>query len=901
MEQHKEIGPYVIDSEIGRGGMGVVYLAHDSRLDRRVAIKALPDLLAEDPDRLARFDREARTLASLNHPNVAGIHGLESHDGKKYLVLEYVEGETLADRLDRGPLPIDEALETCIEIARGLEAAHDAGIIHRDLKPANIKITPEGKAVVLDFGLAKATDENAGSTILTQSAITLPTTPNSPTVPGAILGTAPYMSPEQARGRSVDKRSDVWSFAIIVYECLTGVGPFVGETITDSIGAILHKNVDLATLPPGTPAQVHRVLRRCLERDRNKRLRDIGDARLELEDALREPEADRIAAPATRERAGVASRIAWPLVAILAVVAAFAAWNAWFKPAPAPAPIRFTAELGAEDPIETGAGPHIALSPDGTTLVFLAGASETLHLRRIDRLQAEPLKGTEDAAHPFWSPDGQWIGFFQDNKIKKISVSGGAPLTLCDASGAHRGATWSDKDTIVFAPSTVTGLWRVPASGGAAEQITEPDREQKERSHRWPHALPGGTHVLFTSQSQGQDFDEATIEAIDLRTLERTVIHRGGAFPIYTASGHLLFGRQATLYAAPFNPRTLELLTPPEPVLAGVSTEPSNGAVHVTVSDNGTLVYNTGEATAFQNRIFSLDREGNATPVDPELRGYVTAAVSPGGDRLAVQLVPEGQTSFDVWVYEIERQILSRLTFGEGDEMSPVWSPDGNWIAYCDTGDGFAPNIFIKRADGAGEPRRLTESLNAQFPVSWSQEANAIAFQEDVGETSWDILTLDPDDENATPEVFIRTPFMEGDPVFSPDGRWLAYSSNESGQFEVYVRSYPGPGGRWQVSSDGGGKPVWSPKGDEIFYLWNSSVYAAPVTATDNALRVGRPIKLHDNGPPATFFRPQFDVMPDGETFIALKPESDDDEIPQTTLEFVLNWFTELNEKAPRR
>ena len=897
MDQSSQIGPYTIDREIGRGGMGVVYLAHDSRLDRAVAIKALPDHLAGDPDRLARFEREARTLAQLNHPNVAGIHGIEQHDGHKFLVLEYVEGEDLAERLDRGPLPIDEALETCIAIAQGLEAAHDAGIVHRDLKPANIKITPEGKVKVLDFGLAKATDA-AGSSILTQSALTMPTTPHSPTVPGAILGTAPYMSPEQARGRSVDQRSDIWSFAIILYECLTGVGPFVGETMTDSIGAILHKDVDLALLPPGTPTQVRHLLRRCLQRDKNKRLRDIGDARLELEEALRSPGGADDAPPGTPARTRLIGRLAWPVAALLAIGAAYATWVAWIAPKPVATPIRLTADLGASAPFETGAGPHFALSPDGSKLVFLAGSPAQLYVRPIDSLEARALDDTNDAVDPFWSPDAQWIGFYQDNKIKKVSVSGGAPLTLCDASGAHRGATWGDDNTIVFAPTTTSGLMRVPASGGVAQELTTPDREKRERSHRWPFFLPGSKYVLFTSQPQGSDFDDAVIEAVNLETGERTVVHRGGAYPIYSPSGHLLFGSRATLYAAPFNPKTLKVLAPPEPVLAGLTTEGNNGSAHFTVSGNGTLVYNSGEATVYRATLITLDREGNTTTLEAQERGYTTAAVSPDGTRLAIQLLPEGASSFDIWIYEIERHVLSRLTFSEGEEMQPVWSPDGNWVVYSATGDGFSPNLFMKRADGAGEPKRITDSLNAQFASDWV--GDTLVFHEDFGDSSWDTMTIRMDQENATPEVFIRTPFMEGNGAFSPDGKWLAYGSNESGKFEVYVRSFPGPGGRWQVSADGGNRPFWAPDGSEIYYTKDRSLWATPVTATGSAIRVGNAVKLHENLPESSFFSPRIDILPDGKSFVSLHSDDDDRDQDQTALTFVFNWFTELNKKAPR-
>jgi Tol biopolymer transport system component len=889
----ENVGPYTIIREIGRGGMGVVYLARDTKLDRDVAIKALPEEMAADADRLIRFEREAKSLAALNHPNIAGIYGVEEQDGRKYLILEFVEGETLGERLDRGPIPVDEAIEIAIEIASGIEAAHEALVIHRDLKPDNIKITPDARVKVLDFGLAK-TEEASTSTAQGDSPTIMDR--HSPTIAGAILGTAAYMSPEQARGRRVDKRCDIWSFGVVLCEMLTGASPFAGESAHDSIGAILHKDVDLGFLPTGTPVAVRSLLRRCLERDKSKRLRDIGDARLELEDALRSPEeAQQVGA--TRRAHAVAT---WAIAAVLGVVAGYAGWAAWLTPTPEAAPIRVLVDVGSEGEMLGGPGPQFELSPDGSMLAFIAGKNPAmLHVRRIDQLAAQPLTGTGGAEQPFWSPDGQWIGFFQDYKLMKVSVSGGAPLTLCEAEGRARGGTWGDDGTIVFVPTTGTGLKRVSSAGGIPEDVTEPDRAKLERSHRWPHFLPGSRHVLFTSQLQTESFDESSIEVLDLETGKRTLIYHGGSYPRYTTTGYLLFGKQSTLYAAPFSTETLEMLSPPGPVLSGVSTQPSNGGVHYSVSRNGTLVYSAGETEIYTSTIEWFGRDGTRTPLEAEERGYITAGVSPDGTRLVVQLLPDGQTTFDIWMYEIERGVLSRLTFSESEEMQPVWSPDGDWIVYSWTGENFLPNLFKKRADGAGEAEPVLTSENAQFASDWTEHGNILVFAEDSADTGWDILTLDMDDEDAEPEVFIRTPFAERAASFSPDGKWLAYGSNESGAVEVYVRSFPGPGGRWQVSSGGGAHPFWSPDGSEIFYLDDDGVVSAPISVTDEALSVGKPVALFDYKRPDRFFYPQIDIMPDGERFVGVYKEDGDAAEPLTSLTFVFNWFTDLSDKAP--
>jgi eukaryotic-like serine/threonine-protein kinase len=897
-----QLGPYTIDREIGRGGMGVVYLGRDSRLDRDVAIKALPEHFASDPDRLARFEREARTLASLSHPNVAGIYGVEEHDGAKYLILEYVEGETLADRLDRGPMEADEALELASQIAAGTEAAHEQGVIHRDLKPGNIIVTPVGDAKVLDFGLARVEESSSSSTGMSQDpTITTPAIQHSPTIPGAILGTAAYMSPEQARGRKVDKRTDIWSFGVILYEMLIGASPFRGETVSDSIGAVLHKEVDLDRLPADTPAMVRHVLRRCLDRDKTKRYHDIGDVRLDLQEAIAHPDSG-AQSVGGRRRVSLVHRAAWPIIAVLAIITGSLAWSQWFTSDPAPAPPRrLLVDLGVNEPLNMETGPHFAISPDGSMLVFSAGDAHSLFLRSIDALTATPLVGTDGAEDPFWSPDGQWIGFFQNNKLKKITVSGGAPLILCDATGNHRGGTWGENDTIVFAPTTTTGLFSVPASGGEPKAITQTNSDAGERSHRWPHFLPGGRRVLFVSQLGSETFDEATIEVVDLDTLARTVILKGGSYPLYSSSGHLIYGSNGTIYAAPFDAKSLTVRSMPSPVLAGVVTQNLTGGVNITIAHDGTFVYNAGESTAPVAGLSLIDRKGDRSPITDEERPFMTVAESPDGARLAVTKLPEdGGPNASVWLYDIERRTLSRLSFNEGISAFPQWSANGARVVYA-AGSGVV-NLFTKRSDGAGTAQRLLTSDNAQYPSDWADHANIIVYNEESTETSWNILVLDLDQEDPQPQVFLRTPFYEGNAKFSPDGRWLAYDSDESGKQEVYVRPFPGPGGRWQVSTGGGEAPFWNNDGSELYYLNDERVMGATISTTGEALSIGRASLLFEYKLSrfAGSSLDHIEMAADGEHFVALTQSDDQLNAKVHSLTFVFNWFTELNAKAPR-
>jgi serine/threonine-protein kinase len=897
------IGPYTIDRELGRGGMGVVYLGHDTRLDRKVAIKALPEHFAADPDRLARFEREAKTLASLNHTNVAQIYGVEEDGGASYLVLELVEGETLADRLARGELPIDEALLICAGVASGVEAAHEAGVIHRDLKPANIKITPAGGIKVLDFGLAKGGGSTDASSLGSSTIRTMSTPHGTVTAAGQVFGTPSYMSPEQARGKTLDRRTDIWSFGVVLYECLAGIRPFDGETATDSIAAILERDPDLSLISQRTPPAVRSLLRHCLEKDSTRRLRDIGDARLLLEDAVATRAWTTTAIQAAQGQIATHSRRRGLLWAASVVVAAAAAAGAMFYLSPeshSPRPVHLEIRRGTDEPRVRFSGGDFNISPDGSMLVFSAGASgdsSQLYVRRLDQFQATPLSGTTGAVQPFFSPDGRWIGFFANGALKKIAVTGGAPLTLCEARGVHRGASWGDDGMIAFTPDTTTGIWLVSSNGGAARQLTTLDSEANERSHRWPHMLPGSDAVLFTSQVRGSDFDDATIEVVTIETGERKVLHYGGSSPWYTQSGHLVYGRAATLFASPFDPVALEVLAPAAPVLEGVATDPPTGGVEYAISQTGALLFGSGDSQSMNAILQWSDREGNRTQIGDSSYLASAAALSPDGTRIAMQIYTEGSGD-DIWVYEIDRAALSRLTFDATDESFPIWSPDGEQIAYAGSTES-EMQVFVVRADGSDAPRQITSAPHTpHIPISWSSDGAYIAVNVESQTTSWDLYTVAIDDDGAEPEVFLATQFEEYFHTFSPDGKWIAYSSDETGRREVYVRSFPRGGGRWQVSIDGGDWPTWSPDGSELLFNHDGMMYSAAIAGENETFRADPPQRLFPHSLPNVEYYPLYAVAPDGERILLLSRIGVNDGTDDATLSLILNWFVDLKDRT---
>jgi len=903
-------GPYEVLDLLGAGGMGEVYRARDTRLKRDVAIKVLPDGVATDPERLARFHREAELLASLNHPNIAAIYGLEQADAITALVLELIEGDTLADRLARGPMRFSDAMAIARQIVEALDAAHSKGVIHRDLKPANIKVTPDEKVKVLDFGLA-AVVQNSG--VHDVNVTHSPTLTLGATRAGVILGTAAYMSPEQATGSSADKRADVWAFGVVLWEMLTGRRIFEGETVSHTLAFVITKEPDWNALPSSTPPSIRRLLRRCLEKDRKRRLPDIASAQMEIDDALTASAAEVVAAtaaappiaPSPWQRA-----LPWAFgaIATIALAVVVALWAPWRTPARL-APVRVSVEIGVDASIGSSGAPSasLALSPDGTLLAFAAtgdGGQMQLYVRRLSQLQATVLAAGENVRDPFFSPDGQWIAFFADGKLKKISATGGAAVTLCDAP-AGRGGTWAEDGTIAFVPDSApeTSIFRVSSAGGKAERLTT--RADGEQLHRWPQTLKGGRALLFTAATTAGAFDSASLVVQTIPDGSRKVVHRGGYYGRYLPSGHLTFVSDGTLFAAPFDLDRLELTGPPVPMLEGVQASPGTGAVQFAASAGGTLVYLMGGERALEAPVVWMDRSGKTTLLRDMPTDWSNPSFSPDGNQLAMDVSTAGGTP-DVWIYEWMRDTSTKVTF-DGVNVRPVWTPDGRRIVFSSTRSSGVANLFWQRADGSGEVMRLGESKNVQLAGSWHPSGKLLVFSEQDPKTGWDILTVpvDGDDKSGwkigKPSVFLNGPSNEQEPMFSPDGRWLAYTSNESGRAQVYVRPFPGPGERRQISNEGGLFPAWSGKRPELFYRDSISalMMVVPYSAAGDSFRAD---KARVWSPTPTFPRPRlrpFALHPDGERIaIAAAGPTTGAPTKQDKVVFVFNFFDELRRLA---
>jgi eukaryotic-like serine/threonine-protein kinase len=914
------LGPYEILLPLGAGGMGEVYRARDTKLGRDVALKVLPEAFAKNGERMARFRREAQVLASLNHPNIATIYGLEESNGTCALVMELVEGPTLAERiagkqpltrpasggppspLGRGaggeglqpsPLPLDEALPIAKQIAEGLEYAHERGIIHRDLKPANVKVRPDGTVKILDFGLAKALEETPAAASINTS----PTISAAATREGIILGTAAYMSPEQARGKTVDRRCDIWSFGALLFEMLSGKQAFAGEDVSHTLAAVIMKDPDWSALPATTPASIQRLVRRCLSKDPKQRLRDIGDARIAIEETLAgSPDVGAVREPPLQSAPTPIGRRAlpWALAAVLALVlVALIIGNTLRQPLIPTRPIaRLLVNLPPADHLALGLTPVLAMSPDGTRLVYVGnrGGSRQLYVRPLDRFEATPIPGTEGAETPFFSPDGQWVGFFADGKLKKVSLSGGVVMTLCSAP-ENRGASWGPDDTIIFAPSITLGLFRVSAAGGTPRPLTFLDRKKGDLFHRWPEILPGNRAALFTISTGGSS-DKARIGVLSLETGETTRLVEGGTYARYVPSGHLVYARAGELLAVPFDLKRLEVTGPPVTILKGVSMHPIAGAAQFSFSGDGSLAYVPGGSKVGERTLVWVDRDGAPQPLPAPQRPYLFPRLSPDGQRLAVSI--QGANS-GLWVYDLGRGTLSRLT----ESILPPrsnWTPDGKHVTFASAQSG-AMDLYWTPADGSGAVERLTTSENFQVPGSWSPDGQVLAFSEADPTTGWDIWMLRLQGDRK-PRPFLQTPANESGPLFSPDGHSVAYGSDESGRNEIYVRPFPGPGGKMQISSDGGTEPMWARNGRELFYR-NGDKMMVTAVETQPVFAASRPKLLFEGhyetgiGP----FEAGYDVSPDGQKFLMIK--ASEQEPAATQLNVVLNWSDELRRLAP--
>ena len=894
------LGRYRLISKIGEGGMGQVFQAEDDRLHRHVAIKILPPELQNDRERLARMEREAHALAQLEHPNIAGIYGLEeaAPEGESrpipFLVMQYAEGDTLAARLAHGPIPVDEALPIGLQIARALEAAHEKGIVHRDLKPANIVLAADGRVKLLDFGLAKAFSGDGASLPPDLSA--------SPTVTGGtragmILGTAGYMSPEQARGKSVDRRTDVWAFGCVMYEMLTGHTTFPGETVTDVLGAIVHRDPEWTAMPGNTPPGIRALIEHCLRKDITRRMQSMGDVRIALEEYNDQPfgELPRVVAPAP-------SRWRWLPWAVAAAAVAVAVAVVMLRPAATTAgPVsRFSVEIGDATLSDTVSS--VAVSNDGGRIAIVQStpSGRTLTVRPIDQLKGATVTSPAPPYNPFFSPDGHWVGFVTTTALLKAPAAGGTALTLAAVNRA-RGATWTDSDEIIIAAGPAQGLSRLPAAGGSLTPLTTLDEKRGEVSHRWPYYVTGHDVVLFTSHTAvaGQ-FDNASIDAINLTTNVRKTVYRGGSFGRYVPTGHLLFVNKNVVYAVAFDIRTLEVTGTPSPVAQDVSYSAAEGFAQFAVSQTGLAVYRTGRGGEATYDVLWVDSRGQSAPLWPGARTYAEPRISPDGTKVAFMVLADGD--WDLWVYDRIRQVATRLTFTPGLDGPGVWSPDSQYIAYSSGPTGLA-NIFRRRADGSGDAEPITEAKASQYVSSWSGDGKFLVYHEAVNASDIFIVRVDGDRK---PRQFLSTSFNEDEAAISPDGRFVAYQSDESGRREVYVRPIDGAG-KWQISEGGGGYPRWPGDGRQLFYRDNEGVVSVPVTSAGNSLQAGRArraLKGSFRGgaggmSTGSLTVADYDVSSDGKQFVMFPPLDPTTAGRAQHLTFVLNWFTELERLVP--
>ncbi len=883
------LGPYEILAPLGAGGMGEVFRARDTRLGRDVAIKALPAAFAQDAERLARFEREARLLASLNHPNVAGIHGVEEVAGARYLVLEFVDGETLEARLKRGALPLDEALDVARQVAAGVEAAHEAGVVHRDLKPGNVMLTASGGVKVLDFGLAKGGGAGASSSSDPNLSAS-PTLAHAATSAGVILGTAAYMSPEQARGKAVDRRTDIWSFGCVLYECLSGRRAYDGETVSDMVARILEREPDWSALPAPTPPRLVALLRRCLTKDAKQRQRDIGDVRLELE---------AIAAGGSGEAGGATPGArrgppAWALAAGAAALLALGAASALLlAPRGGPAPVMRVSVLPPENAVVDDDQAHTTISPDGTRIAFVAtdssGVSQ-LWVRELSVPAARPLPETQDAILPFWSPDSRFIGFFAAGKLKKTDAAGRAVQVLCDAPDG-RGGAWSRKGFIVFAPASVGPLMRVSEAGGAATAATRLDTTRGERAHRFPFLLADGERFVYVVL--GDSFG-ARLGSKDgsSRVLDLPL---GGA-PVWAPGDWLVFPRDGALLAQRFDPASGRARGEARVLGAAPFASRYGGAPGASVSGNGVLVQR--RRSQGLSELVWLDRSGHvADRVSTEPGSFHDLSLSPDGTRAAL-IREEAGDQADVWTIQLGSGLSARLTADQRHPEKPVWSPDGRWIIYSAL-SGPVRTLFRKRSDGAGAPESLLHGRTTfADPLGWTPDGAGLLVRELDGATGEDVWVWSPGPDSGLRPV-LRTRFHEEDASLSPDGRWLAYRSNESGRPELYVQSYPVPGARFRVSREGAGtqtrsvfgRPFWRRDGREIVFVGGDglSVVSVPVEYA------GSP---HFGGPRTLFRIPRggYELVagPDLQRFLILQQRGSGED---GSIQMIVNWPAELNRR----
>jgi serine/threonine-protein kinase len=877
-----KLGTYEILAPIGAGAMGEVYRAKDSRLGREVAIKVLPEHFADDEERLRRFEREAKMLATLNHPNVAQIFGVDQIGDTCFLVLELVPGENLDERLKKGPPSIEDALDICKQIAEGLEAAHEAGVIHRDLKPANVRLTPEGKVKLLDFGLAKPANEGQhGSS--TDSVLS--------TEAGRLLGTPTYMAPEQARGKAIDKRVDIWAFGCVMYECFTGQRAFDGETLTDVLTTVLHKEIDIATLPAAVPPRVRELLARCLAKDPRRRLRDIGEARLVLE----QPGADVAAAQAGASSAALF--VPWAACALLAAALAFTILRkGGANSAGLAIQVRTAVRLpaGARLDLETNIGETtlLAISPDGTKLAFVAsdGLAHKLYLRSLDSFDLYAVPDSEDATSPFFSPDSRWLAFLARGRLYKVAVAGGTPVDLCEAEGG-RGGAWGPDGTIVFPAGIATGLVRISSSGGRAVALTQLDSSRKERTHRWPAFLPGGKEVAYTVGVEGHSdvYDDCEVDAVSLATGKTRHLGIHSSYVRATGNGTLLFARQGRISSVPLAELGGASAPDSQLVLQGVAGIASSGAVHYDVSNNGTLIYAAADPHAGEGDLAWVSREGKVERLSLPPRRYALPRVSPDGTKVAFSVESPQRTEHDVWVLDLRLGSMANLS-SDGLSYDAVWSPDGKSVTY-QFKDSSHTSLVRRPVDGRGPAEVLLEraKLTDDGPLCWTPDGTQLVCATDSGPpNSADLFVLTAADKQT--RMLLSTTAIEFEASLSPDGKWLAPCSFDSGRSSIWVQSWPEGGARWPITENGA-LPCWSRDGKELFFVDGQNMMAVPVTLQPS-FSAGAPVKLFTLEFPTSFNTSRnWDVAPDGRFIVVLRTSK---ETMADHIEVVQNWLGEL-------
>jgi Tol biopolymer transport system component len=867
------LGPYEILSPLGAGGMGEVYKARDTRLDRTVAIKILPPRFSEDADMKQRFEREAKAISALAHVNICALYDVGMHEGTEYLVMEHLEGQTLAERLSNGPLPPDQLLKVSIEIAAALDAAHHAGIIHRDLKPGNVMLTKSG-VKLLDFGLAKT----AVPAVKSSSATSLPTEmPRAITEQGTILGTFQYMAPEQLEGREADARSDIFSFGAVLYEMATGRKAFEGKSHAALISAILKDEpAPISTVAPMTPPALDRVVKTCLAKDPEDRFQTAHDIKLQLQWIAEGGSQVGLPAPVAQRRKS-RERLAWGLAAAASVAAAILGVGFVRRAPVRPRLVRF--EIANPEGITAIDAPRI--SPDGRHLAFNATDSSgksRIWVRALNALAAQPLAGTEGTTRPFWSPDSRFLGFFAEGKLKKIEVSGGPAQKICDAPSGADGS-WSSEGVILFDGTPNDPIYRVSAAGGTPVVAVKTEASRKETTVAWPEFLPDGRHFLY--MATGQKAEDNAYRTGSLDSTESKALAPAQTLVTYAPPWYLLFVRDKTLVAQPFDAKALKTTGEPIPLAEHIGTD-SVGLARFSVSRDGTLVYRTGESG---DKFVWVDRSGREGETVGDPGDYHNPAFSPGGDRLAFDLADPRSGKRDIWVRDLKRGVSSRFTFGAGGALCPLWSPDGRRMIFTVGND-----LFEKAVEGQGEEKLLFKSDERKVACDWTRDGRFIAFSSQGKETSVDIWVL-PTFGDRKPIPFLKTPFLEARPVFSPDGRFLAYQSNESGRAEVYVQSFPGPGGKWQISTTGGNEPQWRADGRELYYLAPDQKLMVVDIQTGSGMTAGAPHALFPGRFDMSTARNHFLPTTDGRHFLTVAPLGREAMTPTTV---VLNWYAEL-------